>query len=229
MRLWSRLNHLVIANAHEALDSLENPETMAKQVLRDMDDNIREARAAVVAAVASEKQLAHQLEVHRCASTSSAGKAETALAEAREDLARAALERKVEHDQIADELERSWTSAKQNADSLKLQLETLIKRRTTANRRHLTLAARQRAARARTDLATTLSRADSIAAADGTLARCESSVEALEAESIAVSEVLTGSSGPEREISDLQIEAKVNEELEALKTRLEKSKAGHRD
>ena len=45
MRLWTRLNHLVIANAHDAIDSMENPETMAKQALREMDDNIREARA----------------------------------------------------------------------------------------------------------------------------------------------------------------------------------------
>ncbi len=229
MRLWSRLNHLVVANAHEAIDSLENPETMAKQALREMDDNIREARAAVVAAVASEKQLARQLEVHRSSSKGYAEKAETALTEDREDLARALLERKVEHDRIVDELEQSWTTAKQNARSLRTQLETLVRRRETANRRHITLVARQRAARARSGLASSLARAEGIATADETFARCESKVDALEAESIALSEVLTEPPGPEREANDLHTDAKVNDELEALKARLGKTKPGKHD
>ena len=55
--------------------------------------------------------------MHRSSSKSYAEKAETALTEDREDLARAVLERKVEHDRIADELEQSWTTAKQNARS----------------------------------------------------------------------------------------------------------------
>lgn len=229
MRLWSRLNHLVVANAHEAIDSLENPETMAKQALREMDDNIREARTAVVAAVASEKQLARQLEVHRNSSKGYAEKAETALTEDREELARALLERKVEHDRIVDELEQSWTTAKQNAQSLRTQLETLIRRRETANRRHITLVARQRAARARSGLASSLARAEGSATAGETFARCESKVDALEAESIALSEVLTEPPGPEREANDLHTEAKVNDALEALKARLGKTKPGKDD
>lgn len=229
MRLWTRLNHLVLANAHEAIDMAENPETMAKQALREMDDNIRQARAAVVAAVASEKQLARQLEHHQSSSKSFAEKAETALTENREDLARAVLERKVEHDSIADELERSWATAKQTAASLRTQLDTLIKRREAANRKHITLVARQRAARARTGLASSLARAEGIAAADETFARCESKVDALEAESIAASEVLTDVPGPEREASDLQTEVRVNDELAALKARLAKSTPANDD
>lgn len=220
MRLWTRLNHLVLANAHEAVDALENPETMAKQALREMDDNIREARAAVVAAVASEKQLARQVEQHRSSSKSYAAKAETALSDDREDLARAVLARKVEHDTIADELEQSWTTAKRNAGALRAQLQTLVERREAANRKHITLVARQRAARARTGLASSLARADGIAAADESFARCESKVDAMEAESLAATEVLTEAPGPEREAADLEIEVKVNDELEALKARL---------
>lgn len=226
MRLWTRLNHLVLANAHEAIDLVENPETMAKQALREMDNNIREARAAVVAAVASEKQLARQLERHRSSSKDFANKAETALTEGREDLARAVLARKVEHDRIAGELERSWATAKQNAESLRAQLEILIERREAAHRKHITLVARQRAARARTGLATSLARAEGIAAADETLARCETRVDAMEAESIATSEVLSEPPGPEREATDLQTEVRINEELEALKARVFESRAG---
>lgn len=229
MRLWTRLNHLVIANAHDTIDSLENPETMAKQALREMDDNIREARAAVVAAVASEKQLARQLEHHRSSSKSFAEKAETALGEDREDLARAVLARKVEHDRIADDLEQSWTTANQNAQSLRTQLDSLIRRREAANRKHFALVARQRAARARTGLASSLARAEGIANADETFARCESKVDAMEAESIAVGEVLNGVPGPEREASDLQTEVRVNDELAALKAKLATSTPAKED
>ena len=54
MSVISRINELLLANAHHAIDQAENPEVMLKQVIRDMDRNIYEARVAVVSAVAGE-------------------------------------------------------------------------------------------------------------------------------------------------------------------------------
>ena len=44
MSLISRINHLLVANAHHTIDQAESPEVMLKQVIRDMDRNIHEAR-----------------------------------------------------------------------------------------------------------------------------------------------------------------------------------------
>ena len=96
MSLIGRINDLFLANAHHAIDQAENPEIMLKQVIRDMDRNIQDARATIISAIAGEKQLAAQVEHHHRSSVELERKAESALKAAREDLARQALARKVD-------------------------------------------------------------------------------------------------------------------------------------
>ena len=79
MSLIGRINDLFLASAHHAIDQAENPEIMLKQVIRDMDRNIQDARAAVVSAVAGEKQLAAQVEHHRRTATELERNATSAL------------------------------------------------------------------------------------------------------------------------------------------------------
>ena len=65
MGLISRINDLLLANAHHAIDQAENPEVMLKQVIRDMDRNIQDARTAVVPGHAEplEAERIHDLDV----------------------------------------------------------------------------------------------------------------------------------------------------------------------
>lgn len=220
MSLIGRINDLFLANAHHAIDQAENPEIMLKQVIRDMDRNIQDARAAVVSAIAGEKQLAAQVEHHRRSAVELERKAESALKAAREDLARQALARKVDHDRIADDLAAARQQAAETGTRLRAQLDDLIAKRADAARRKEVLVARQRTAQARTRLTRSLSAISTGDTSGSRLARMQERVTQMEAEAAAIGEVLDERSQPEKDISEIETAAQVDAALAALKERV---------
>jgi len=218
--LISRINDLLLANAHHAIDQAENPEVMLKQVIRDMDRNIQDARTAVVSAVAGEKQLGFQVEHHRRVAADLERKAESALKAGREDLAREALARRIDHDRIAADLERSRAGASEICTRLKAQLDTLFAKRADAFRRKEVLIARQRAAEARSRLTRSLAAANIDDTSGEKLTRMQQRVVEMEAEAAAVIEVLEEPRQVEKDIAEIETAAQVDEALAALKARL---------
>jgi phage shock protein A len=69
---------------------VEDPERMIKQIIREMDENIRNSKEGVIAAITSEKQLFRELEQHQAQCEQWQNKAETAMKNNNEQLARAA-------------------------------------------------------------------------------------------------------------------------------------------
>ena len=220
MGLISRINDLLLANAHHAIDQTENPEVMLKQVIRDMDSNIQDARTAVVSAVAGEKQLGFQVEHHRRVAADLERKAESALKAGREDLAREALARRIDHERIAADLERSRAGASEICTRLKSQLDTLLAKRADAFRRKEMLIARQRAAEARSRLTRSLAAANIDHTSGEKLTRMQQRVVEMEAEAAAVIEVLEEPRQVEKDIVEIETAAQVDEALAALKARL---------
>jgi phage shock protein A len=220
MSVISRINELLLANAHHAIDQAENPEIMLKQVIRDMDRNIHEARAAVVSAVAGEKQLAAQARHHRGVANDMERGAESALNAGREDLARQALARKVDHDRIAADLERSHSGASEICTRVKAQLDMLLAKRADACRRKDVLIARQRAAEARSRVSRSLAAATIGDTSGDKFARMHQRVSEMEAEAAAVTEILEEPKQPEKDIADIETAAQVDDALTALKARL---------
>ena len=98
--IFKRISDILAANLNDLIDRVEDPERMVKQIIREMEDNIRIAEESVIDAIASEKQLQKDLEHHRQQAATWRQRAEEALRADQEDLARAALTRKKEHDQI---------------------------------------------------------------------------------------------------------------------------------
>lgn len=220
MGLLSRISDLFVANAHHAIDQAENPEVMLGQVIREMDRNIQGARASVVSAVAGEKQLGAQVDHHRRIAVEMEGKAESALKADREDLARQALARKVEHHRIADDLERTRGRAGETCRRLKAQLDALIEKRAEAGRQKEVLTARQRTAQARVRLGRSLAAVSTVDTTSDKLARMRERVASMEAEAAAVTEVLDEPPQLEKDIAEIETAAQVDEALESLKARL---------
>ena len=219
MNLFNRLHDLFLANAHQSIDLAENPETMIKQVLREMDAKIREARAAVVSAVASEKQLAAELERHRARSRELARQAESAVTVDREQLAEQLLLRKVEIDRVAAGIDQSWRSTRNTCSNLKAGLEALLAKRSDMLRRQQSLAALQRSAYARKKLCHTLASVEVPETTDEKFERMQARVTELEAESLAVCEVFEETPAVEAEAKDLEASLQVDVELQAIKAR----------
>ena len=63
--LFKRISDVIAANLNDLVDRVEDPERMIKQLIREMEENIASAREGVIDAVASEKQLAKELEHQR--------------------------------------------------------------------------------------------------------------------------------------------------------------------
>ena len=221
MGLINRIHDIFLANAHHAVDQAENPEVMVKQVIRELDQKVQGARASVVKAVSAEKQLEAQVNRHRSAAEGLQRKAESVLKTGREDLAREALTRKAEHDDIAEDLERSWNSTKSTCGKLKAQLDKLVEKRADACRQREVLLARQCTAQARSRVTRSISALSVEDTSGETLARMQQRVGEMESEAAAVVEVLEEEAQPDKEINEVETAGKVEEALQAMKTRLE--------
>jgi phage shock protein A len=218
--IFKRINDVISANINDLIDRVEDPERMIKQIIREMEDNINRAKESVVDAIASEKQLLKELENNRKLAAEWLSKAETALQNGNEELARAALARKKEHDSICKALEPSWQSAKNTSENLKAQLRALEAKLEEARRKRSSLAARQHAAEARQQMDRTLSNFEAGIRAQTQFERMEDRVASMEARTEAIMELRDDRSQLEKDFLDMEINAEIDQELLSLKAKI---------
>ncbi len=92
--LWQRIKSLFRANAHAALDKMEDPEKMADEYIRQLEQQYVEAKRGTAEAMAQATRLAQKRDQAREEADAWERKAEAALRKEDEALARSALERK---------------------------------------------------------------------------------------------------------------------------------------
>jgi phage shock protein A len=218
--IFKRISDVLAANLNDLIDRVEDPERMIKQIIREMEDNIRVAEEGVIDAMASEKQLQKDLEHHRQQAATWRQRAEEALRAGQEDLARAALIRKKEHDQISTTLEPAWETAQRTSAQLKAQLHALEAKLDEARRKRSTLVARQRAVEARDYLDQTMTSIQAGFDASANFARMEDRVSEMEAKIAARAELRRDKTRLEREFHDLGVATEVENELAALRKQL---------
>ncbi len=218
--MFKRLSDVISANLNDLIDRVEDPERMIKQIIREMEENISKAKAGVIEAIASEKQLQKDLEQHRRQSAEWQKKAEEALLVNKEELARAALMRKKEHDNLIKALESSWEAAKNTSERLKTQLHALEAKLEEARRKRSTLVARQRAAEARQHMDKTLANFQTGLDAQANFARMEDKVTEMEARAEAAAELSGDASQLEKDFLAMEVEQEVEDELAALKKKV---------
>lgn len=215
--IFKRINDVITANINDLIDRVEDPERMIKQVIREMEENIARARESVVEAIANEKQLQKELESNQRQMEEWLGKAEGALKKGNEDLARAALERKKEHENIVKVLEPSWESARNTSLRLKTQLRALEAKLEEARRKRSSLAARQHAAQARQKMDQTMATFEAGLNAQSKFERMEDKVASMEARTEAMEELSSEKDRLEREFLDMEMQDEIEDELQALK------------
>lgn len=216
----SRVAGIFKSNAHAVLDRLEDPEKLIEQTVRDMQQQLGQAKTAVASAIASERRLKKELDENARRSEMWEQKAMQALTAGNEELAKKALERKKEHDDIVGSLKPQWDTAQQTADKLKTQLRSLDGKIEQARRKRNTIIARHKAAQAQQKIQSTLSTCSNTSAFD-TFARMEEKVSELEANASAQEELADEFSGDtlEKEFSTLEDQS-VDGDLAALKAKM---------
>jgi len=220
MGLFSRLGTLIRSNINELINKAEDPEKMLNQVLVDMKGQLVEAKKQVAVAIADEKRLKKQLEQELAKSEEWERKAMLAVKAGDDGLARAALARKAEHDDVAQTLRQQWDAQKQSVEQLKSALRNLDNKIEEAKRKRNILVSRQKRAEAQRTINETLSNINSTSAFD-TFERMSERVTQLEAEAEAATEL--GAALPESSLESQfkALEAgSIDDDLAALKSKM---------
>jgi phage shock protein A len=146
------MGDILTENLNGLLDRVENPERMLAQIVREMEEALVTARQQAVAALAAERRLRRELDQSRAAADTWKTRARLALTSDREDLARRALARHLEHADLTRELESQHTSARQASAEVQAALETLEARLAQARTRQRLFEARRQSARVRAEV-----------------------------------------------------------------------------
>jgi phage shock protein A len=220
MGLFSRLGTLIRSNINELISKAEDPEKMLNQVLVDMKTQLVEAKKQVAVAIADEKRLKKQYETEAAKALEWEKKAMLAIKAGDDNLARAALARKAEHEEVAETLRQQWEAQKASVEQLKNALRGLDAKIEEAKRKRNILVSRQKRAEAQRTINETLTNISSTSAFD-TFERMSDRVTQIEAEAEATAEL--GGELPEANL-EAQFRAlaagNVDDELSALKKRM---------
>ncbi len=220
--LFKRISDVLTANLNDLVDRVEDPERMIKQLIREMEENVNSAREGVIDALASEKQLARELDSQRRQAEDWYNRARRALEIGNETLAREALTRKKEHDDIVANLQASWESARRTSERLKAQLRALETKLEEARLKKSSLVARQRAAQAREQMDKVTDRFQTGLDLDNSFGRMADKVGEMEARMEARAEVYGDYSPVEREFLKMEVDTEIEAELAVLKKEVRK-------
>lgn len=100
MALLERVSTLLRANLNDLVEKAEDPERMLKQIVLDMENQLLQVKTQVAIAIADEHLLEKKRAEHAEQAAEWRRKAEMAVQKGHDDLARAALERALSHDQL---------------------------------------------------------------------------------------------------------------------------------
>lgn len=119
MSLMERVATLLRANVNDLIDRTEDPEKMLKQLLLDMENQLLQVKTQVAIAIADQHLLEKKRGEHEATAADWRRKAELALNKKQEELARAALERSLSHEQMAEGFARQLSEQRAEADALR--------------------------------------------------------------------------------------------------------------
>lgn len=218
MGIFSRITDIFKANVNDALDKAEDPEKMLKQMVIEMEESVNKATLAVANAIANEKTLERKREKALKESGEWEQKAMQALQAGREDLAKAALEKKGIADRNANDLEPIYQQAKTTSNKMRDQLNALKAKLEEARSRQSTLIARSQAAKAQKQIAQSFSGVGSDAFSK--FDKFETKIEKQEAEAEAFEELGDGSTNLDDEFRQLESNSSADADLLALKAKM---------
>lgn len=224
MGIFKRLRDMTMASINDLLDKAEDPVKMLNQFLRDMEEDILEAEAAVAKQIAIEKKFKQQVEELEELVARREEQALKALEQNNEDLARRALQDKKEQQAKLDDFKSQHTVAKTNADRLRSQLDEMKDEFGKMKNKKDTLVARAEAAKAQKHINQAMSGFGTDNAAKG-FDRMTEKVLQMEAEAQASDELRSSSRSLDDELNQLDKSGGVEDEMAALRAKLAAKKS----
>ena len=217
MGIFSRMSDIFKANINDLIDKSEDPQKLMDQMVREMTDQLQEAKIQVAKAIADEKRLHQQLKQNELQSQNWESKAMLALKKGDENLAKEALKQKKSYDGLVDSVKTQWEEQNGLSSKLKDNLRALETKIDEARRKKEILIARQKRAEAQKkihDVMTGLSDKSAFA----NFERMERKVMEIEAQADAAVELEVQSL--DDQFKALEAGSGVDDELAALKAKM---------
>jgi phage shock protein A len=148
MALLERVSTLIRANLNDLIDRAEHPETMIKQVILDMENQLMQVKTQVAIAIADEHLLKRKQAEAAEKEQEFTRKAELALDKEDESLARLGLERSIGFHQMAEGFAQQIGDQTVQVENLKSALHKLEQKLVEARLKSELLMAEHRRARA---------------------------------------------------------------------------------
>ena len=219
MSILTRIQTLVSANLNALIDAAEDPEKMVDEYLRQLRQELEEARAATAMAMADETRMQARFQQARDQADSWQRKAELAVRNDQDDLAREALTRKRTAQTLADGFRVQWQAQRDQVADLRDALAKLEAKIAEAEAKRDLILAKLSRARAQEAITDTVQQIQD-RGMDNSLERMEGRVDDRLAQAEALGQLT--SQNLDQRFADLETEAAVDSDLAALKQQLGK-------
>ena len=220
MGIFSRTRDIIAANVTDLLDKAEDPAKMIRMIILEMEETLVEVRASAARTIADQKEMRRHIVKLETLQGSWTEKAELALSKGREDLAKAAL---VEKQKAADMCDQLTSEIAVLDEALKASEEDITKLQTKlreARARQNSIVARLESANNRVKLRE-ITNGSKMQDAFSRFDVLERRVDFAEGRADALG-LGAEPKSLEEEIAELRSSEKVDAELEALKSRMNK-------
>lgn len=221
MGIFSRLAQLIKSNINDLIAKAEDPEKMLNQVVIEMTEQLANAKKQVAVSIADAHRLGKQYENEAQQAKEWERKAMMAVRAGNDELAKEALNRKREHDALAQQLHDQWEKQKAAVEQLKTALRMLNNKIEEAKRKKNVLIARKKRAEAQKAIHETMSGLKNASAFE-TFDRMAGKIEQMEAEADASAEMAEEYSGDQlaHKFDKLEATAGADDDLAALKQKM---------
>lgn len=217
MGIFSRFTDIVNSNINALLDKAEDPEKMVRLIIQEMEDTLVEVRSASAKTLANKKDITSQIAKLQAEANDWEAKAELALSKDREDLARSALQEKKKCSEHAETLQNELNVVDEQISKLQDEIGQLQEKLADAKARQKTIIMRQKTVSSRLDVKRSLDN-NKVDAAMGRFEQYERKIDDLESQ---VEAYDLGKKTLADEFADLESEDKVEDELAALKKKMQ--------
>lgn len=125
MGIFNRISNMMKAKTNSALDNMENPIELLDQKIRDMEESLNKAKISSAQIFGNLKDTQKEMEKAKSASAEYDEKVRLAMSKGNEDLAKKALQLKLDSDKKYETLKKSYDELAVKAQTLKENLNKL--------------------------------------------------------------------------------------------------------
>lgn len=125
MGVFNRISNMFRAKVNSTLDEMENPIELLDQKVKDMEEQLSKAKLNSAQIIGNVQTIKKNIDAAERESADFDSKVKLALSKGNEELAKRALEKKLDADKKAAALKESYDTAKAQAEALKKNLLSL--------------------------------------------------------------------------------------------------------